>query len=181
MHGTEAHRLASVADHSRPREAAAGSAVARALRRAARTMTLRGLHVRRSTGSSAKTRDVRRVLLVAPPTGSGNAVSAGFLVPFGLAALAESLRATGFEAEIYDMASSLSAESIRLHIEHAFPHVVVAVVYAATAEAARDVLRAAKEVVPGVFTVILGAQPSPVWRSAADPPDSPRNVRPEQA
>jgi hypothetical protein len=138
-----------------PKEAAAGSAVARALRRAARTVTHPGFHRHRS---SAKTRDVRRVLLVVPPSGSANVVSAGILVPLGLAALAESLRAAGFEAEIYDMASSLSAESIKLHIEHAFPHVVVAVAYAATTEVARDVLRAAKEVVPGVFTVILGAQ-----------------------
>ena len=131
-----------------------GTAVARALRRAAHDDAV-ALHRSQST---AETRDVRRILLVAPPAGSGDVVSAGIVAPLGLAALARSLRAAGFEAEIYDMASSLSAESIRLHIEHALPHVVVAVAHAASAEAARDVLRAAKELVPGVFTVILGAQ-----------------------
>ena len=139
-------------------EAPAGMTVTRALRRAARTMTLRSLHLHGSAGSTAESRDVRRILLVAPPAGSGDVVSAGIVAPLGLAAFARSLRAAGFEAEIYDMASSLSAESIRLHIEHALPHVVVAVAYTASAEAARDVLRAAKELVPGVFTAIVGAQ-----------------------
>jgi methylmalonyl-CoA mutase cobalamin-binding subunit len=97
-------------------------------------------------------------------------VSAGVLLPLGLVAVAESLRAAGFEAEIYDaMASSFGAESIRLYIEHSLPHVVVAGAYAATAETARDVLRTAKEVVPGVFTVLLGAQlASAVAKAAKD-------------
>jgi hypothetical protein len=154
MTASEAARRESL-EFGNPEEVSGDSVVARALTKAARALTHPGLRRRRST---AKTRDVRRVLLVAPPSDSANVVSAGILVPLGLATLAESLRKAGFEAEIYDMASSLSAESMRLHIEHAFPHVVVAVAYAATAEAARDVLRAAKEVAPGAFTVILGAQ-----------------------
>ncbi len=86
-------------------------------------------------------------------------MSTGVLLPLGLVALAESLRAAGFEAEIYDAtAASLSAEAIRLHIEHSYPQVVAAAAYDATSETARDVLRAAKELIPGVFTVLLGAQ-----------------------
>jgi hypothetical protein len=119
-------------------------------------MTQKGLSTHRSR---AKTRDLRRVLLIAPPSGSGHAVSTGALLPLGLVALAESLRAAGFEAEIYDaMATSLGAQSIRLHIEHSYPQVVAAAAHGATSATARDALRAAKEVIPGVFTVLLGAQ-----------------------
>ena len=153
MTASEAARRESI-EFGSPEEVSGDSVVARALTKAACALTQPSLRKQRS---AAKTRDVRRVLLVAPPSDSANAVSASIFAPLGLAATAESLRAAGFEAEVYDMASALSAESIRLHIEHAFPHVVVAVAYAATAEAARDVLRAAKETVPGVFTVILGA------------------------
>jgi hypothetical protein len=114
----------------------------------------------RTDRSRAKTRDLRRVLLIAPPSDSRSVMSTGVLLPLSLVALAESLRAAGFEAEIYDaMATSPGAESVRLHIEHSYPHVVAAATYAATSETACGVLRAAKEVIPGVFTVLLGVQP----------------------
>jgi hypothetical protein len=166
MSAKEACLLESVLP-SRPTETPAGWAVTRALTRVGRLMTLKRL---RTHGPRAKTRDVRRVLLIAPPAGSGtppggsgSLPSAGFLPPLGLVAVAESLQAAGFEAEIYDaMASPLSAESIRLHIEHSYPHVVAAGTCAATADTARDVLRAAKEAIPGVFTVLLGMQATSV-------------------
>jgi hypothetical protein len=106
-------------------------------------------------------RDVSRVLLIAPPSGSEDVVHADDLPPRGLVAVAESLRASGFQAEVYDaMALSLGAESIPLRIEHSYPHVVAAATYAATFEAARDVLRAAKQTVPGVLTVLVSEQPA---------------------
>ena len=93
-----------------------------------------------------------------PPSDSRSVVPTAVLSPLGLAGLAESLRAAGFEAEIYDaMATSLGAQSIRLHMEHSYPQVVAAAAHGSTSEAARDVLRVAKEVIPGVFTVLLGA------------------------
>jgi B12 binding domain len=102
-------------------------------------------------------REIRRVLLVTPPAGSSGSAAAGALLPVGLAALAQTLRAAGIEAEIYDaMVSALGPDSIRLAIEHSYPQAVVVAACSATAEAARDVLRAAKEIVPGVFTVIVG-------------------------
>jgi len=100
------------------------------------------------------------VLLVTPPSGSSGPAAAGALLPVGLVALAGALRAAGIEAEICDaMVSALGPDSIRLAIEHSYPQVVVAVACAATADAARDVLQAAKEIVPGVLTVIVGAEP----------------------
>jgi radical SAM superfamily enzyme YgiQ (UPF0313 family) len=99
------------------------------------------------------------VLLIEPPSGVGTVISASAVLPPRLVAAAEALRAAGFDAEIYGAApSALGADSIGLQIEHSFPQVVVAAAYVATVDAARDVLRTAKEVVPGVFTVLLGAQ-----------------------
>jgi hypothetical protein len=115
----------------------------------------------REPRSRAAGREIRRVLLVTPPSGSSGSAGAGALLPVGLAALAEALRAAGIEAEIYDaMVSALGPDSIRLAIEHSYPQVVVAAACSTTAEAARDVLRAAKEIVPGVLTVLIGAEPN---------------------
>jgi hypothetical protein len=107
--------------------------------------------------SLANGREIRRVLLVTPPGSSSGSAAAGALLPVGLAALAQTLRAAGIEAELYDaMVSALGPDSIRAAIEHSYPQAVVVAACSATAEAARDVLRAAKEIVPGVFTVIVG-------------------------
>ena len=142
---------------SAPAEAPAGRAITRALGRAARLVTPRGPRTHRS---SVRRSDLKRVLLIAPPLGSGMTVGADTLPPLDLVAIADSLRAAGFEPEIYDgVAASLGVESIRLHIEHSYPHVVAATAHGATSETAREVLRAAKQVVPGVLTVMLGAQP----------------------
>lgn len=101
------------------------------------------------------------MLLVNPPGDSKATATVGALLPVGLAVLAEAVRAAGFEAEIYDaVASALGPDSVRLAIEHSYPQVVVAAACATTADAAEGVLRAAKEVVPGVFTVIVGAGPA---------------------
>lgn len=98
------------------------------------------------------------MLLITPP-GSSSGSAAGALLPVGLAALAQTLRAAGIEAEVYDaVVSALGPDSIRLAIEHSYPQAVVVAACSATAEAARDVLRAAKEIVPGVFTVIVGRE-----------------------
>jgi hypothetical protein len=141
---------------SRHAEASAGWAITRALRRAAHMMTRSGRHARTS---EVKARDLRRVLLIASPVDSGMVVAADTVSPCDLVAAAESLRAIGLQVEVYDaMTVPLGADSLRLHIEHSYPHVVAAAANGASSENARHVLRAAKELIPGVLTVLLGAQ-----------------------
>ena len=80
-----------------------------------------------------------------------------------LGALADALRAAGFEAHVYDATTSLlGPPAIGLEIEHSYPQVVVTPSAMETAEAALDILRVAKEVVPGVCTVLLTSSPTPV-------------------
>ncbi len=129
---------------------AAGSVVSRALGRLAHPMKHRGPEADRTV---ARTRPLTRVLLIAPPPDPGTACAP---FPVGLAATAESLRAAGFVAEIYDATASQGERSVRLHIEHSYPQVVVVAADDKGAEVARQVLRAAKEIVPGVLTVLLG-------------------------
>ena len=115
----------------------------------------------------AGARDVRRVLLVAAPS-SCRDTAADSASSAGLAAGAQVLRTAGFQAEVYDATSGSTATSMRAHIEHAYPHVVAVVAGAGvTAKAATEVLRVAKEAVPGVFTVLLG---SPSSSSAGEVP-----------
>lgn len=135
-------------DAARPR--AAGSVVSRALSRVAHPMKRRSPEVDRSV---TRTRTLNRVLLIVPPSDSS---APGVPLPVGLAATAASLRAAGFVAEIYDATASHGERSIKLHIEHSYPQVVVVAAQNRGAEIARQVLRAAREVVPGVLTVILG-------------------------
>jgi hypothetical protein len=157
MSETEATPLESV-DGSRSTQVPVGSTGTRTLKRAARAIRQGGLG---RLSSRAKPRDVSRVLLIALPSGPERVVSAGLSLPLGLVEVAQSLRAAGFQAEIYDATTSLlGAESIGLHIEHSYPQVVAAATYAATTEVARDVLRTAKKAVPGVFTVLLSMQPA---------------------
>ena len=56
------------------------------------------------------------------------------------------------------MTSSLGSLAIRLQIEHSCPHVVATPFCAETPQVARDILRAAKEVVPGICTVLLSTR-----------------------
>jgi hypothetical protein len=127
-------------------------AVARALGRAAHWALHRKPGAR---AGRAGVRHVRRVLLVAAPSVCHDAASHSAW-PDGLAAEADSLRAAGFQAEVYDATSGATAASMRAHIEHAYPHVVAVVAGAGvTAEAAAEVSRVAKDVVPNVFTVLL--------------------------
>jgi len=134
------------------RAAAARSPLGRAFEGVVQLLTFKPLLHRHR----AKARDLKRVLLVAPPSDPVSAAPADVSPGSGLEAIAESLRAAGFQAEVYDaMTSSLGALSIRLEIEHSYPHVVATSSSSETAEAARAILRAAKEVIPGVCTVLL--------------------------
>ena len=111
-------------------------------------------------GGAARTNSaVNRVLVVVPSPGPRGSAPAGAAL-HSAEAVADSLRAAGFQAEIYDASGSFGTESIALHIEHSFPQVVVVVDQDATGEAVDDIVRTAREIIPGVFTAILGAQPA---------------------
>ena len=85
------------------------------------------------------TRTVRRILLIVPSPGpQPSATTRAATLETGV--VAEALRAAGFQAEICDATDSVGGTvTLGLNIE---------------------LLRIAKEIVPGVFTVILGARPA---------------------
>ncbi|MHB8841779.1 MAG: B12-binding domain-containing radical SAM protein [Candidatus Aquicultor sp.] len=104
---------------------------------------------------------ITKVLLVTPPYHCGMVESAGVWMPLGLAYLGGSLQKAGFDAEIYDAMSLFhTSEQIEARIASARPDVVAVTAYTATINAAIDVLRLAKEAVPGVVTVIGGVHPT---------------------
>ena len=114
---------------------------------------------------------IRKVLLVTPPYHCGMVESAGVWMPLGLAYLAGSLRAAGFEPEIYDAMSLFHGEEeIRARLRAAAPDVVATTCYTATSNAAADVLAMAREEIPGVVTVTGGVHPTHMAASMlADP------------
>jgi hypothetical protein len=105
-------------------------------------------------------RALTRILLIVPSPGpQRSAATRAATLDTGV--VVESLRTAGFQAEIYDATDFVvGTETIGLHIEHSFPQVVVVAAQNTTGEAAGDILRIAKEIVPGVFTVVLGARPA---------------------
>jgi hypothetical protein len=110
------------------------------------------------------TNELTRVLLITPPDGS-ESVAASPQLPDATAwaSVAETLRAEGFAAEICGGASPYHRlDSIRISIEHSWPDVVVASADAAGPDAARDVLRAARQIVPTVITVLSGTSADPM-------------------
>jgi len=155
---TDGARPLPSAGLGRPAEPPVGWVLARALKRAARMMRRKSP---RTDGSKGRVRDLRRVLLVAPPLGPGVVTATDASPPLDLVDAADSLRAAGFQVEVYDARMAADgARSIGLHIEHSYPHVVVAVARGTTSGAACRVLGDAKEVIPGIVTVLVGAQPA---------------------
>ena len=131
----------------------AGSAGARAARKVARVMLRRG-------SADRMTRTVNRVLLIVPSLGPQGSAPAG-VATLGTGVVVDALRAAGFQTEVYDAAGSVfTTESIGLQIEHSYPQVVVVAAQDATGRAASDILRTARETIPGVLTVVLGARPA---------------------
>jgi anaerobic magnesium-protoporphyrin IX monomethyl ester cyclase len=104
---------------------------------------------------------LRNVLLVTPDYHCGMVESAGVWMPLGLASLAGSLRLRGFDPCIYDaMSRRHDLALIRATIARLQPDVVATTACTATLSAATDVLRAAKEALPFVTTVIGGVHPT---------------------
>lgn len=107
------------------------------------------------------TRELARVLLITPPDDSESASPLKAPDPTGWASVAETLREAGFAPEICDGASWYDLESVKVRIEHSWPDVVVATADAAGPDAALDVLRAARQIVPTVITVLCGMSATP--------------------
>lgn len=104
-----------------------------------------------------RTEEVTRVLLVTPPAADAQVTpaSAG-----GWRPVVASLRLRGFAPEVCDAgAGTKGIESIRADIEHAWPHVLVTSTNDAGATAF-EVASAAKQIVPGVITILHDARPA---------------------
>ena len=102
------------------------------------------------------TQAITRVLLITPPTSRTGRCG---LSTVDWAGLASSLRRAGMAAEVYDASGpGRDLESVRVHIEHAWPHVVISTSDGATAAGARSVLGSARQIVPGVVTVLVASR-----------------------
>lgn len=100
--------------------------------------------------------ELTRVLMITPP---GSREGQGRLSAVDWAGLATSLRRAGIAADVYDASGpGRDLESVRVHIEHAWPHVVVTTADDTTSADARSVLASAKQIVPGVVTVLMASE-----------------------
>jgi hypothetical protein len=99
--------------------------------------------------------EIKRVLMITPP---GSRAGQGGFPAVDWTSLATSLRRVGIAAEVYDASvPGRDLESVRAHIEHAWPHVVVTASDGTTPAGARSVLASAKEIVTGVVTVLMAS------------------------
>jgi anaerobic magnesium-protoporphyrin IX monomethyl ester cyclase len=104
---------------------------------------------------------IKKILLITPPFHSGVVESAGVWMNVGFVYIAGSLRAAGYEPVIYDAMSMWhSHEDIRKRIEDERPDVVATTAFTAEIVDALKVLKSAKEVDPGITTVIGNVHPT---------------------
>ena len=107
---------------------------------------------------------MKKVMLITPPYHCGVLESAGTWMPLGLVYIAGSLRAAGFDVEIYDaMALFDSLDDIRQRIRAYGPDVVGTAAYTSSIYAAIDVLKVAKEVNQSCLTLLGGIHPTFCW------------------
>lgn len=105
-------------------------------------------------------RDIR-VLLMTPPYHAGAIEAAGRWAPLGLLYIAGSLRAAGFQVELYDaMGLGHDYEQIRHRLQESRPTVLGIGAYTSSFPAALTCLALGKELDPGVVTVLGGVHPS---------------------
>ncbi|MEK7475084.1 MAG: cobalamin-dependent protein [Candidatus Coatesbacteria bacterium] len=110
-----------------------------------------------------------KVLLVTPPYHSGVVESAGRWMPLGLAYLAGAVRRAGHEVEIYDaMTKFHGMDEVRARLAASRPDVIGITAITASYPAALRVLAAAKEILPGVVTVVGGVHTHFLWREALE-------------
>ncbi len=107
----------------------------------------------------------KRVMLVTPPYHSGVVESAGTWLNLGFVYLAGSLRAAGFEVEIYDAMSLWHDHAeIRRRIQTTRPDVVATTAITAMIVDALRLLESAKEINPTCITVLGNVHPTFCWQ-----------------
>jgi anaerobic magnesium-protoporphyrin IX monomethyl ester cyclase len=108
-----------------------------------------------------KKKKIKRILLITPPYHSGVVESAGVWLNVGFVYIAGSLRAAGYDPEIYDAMSLWHTyEDIERHISDTKPDVVATTAFTAEIVAALGVLKIAKQVNPEIITVIGNVHPT---------------------
>ncbi len=98
---------------------------------------------------------IKKVALITPPYHSGVVESAGTWLNVGFVYIAGALRDAGFEVDYYDAMSLWHTwDDIRGRLENFRPDVVATTAFTASIVHAVDLLKVAKEVNPGVVTVV---------------------------
>ncbi len=102
-----------------------------------------------------------KILFITPPFHAGVVEVAGRWVPLYHVYLAGAARAAGFEAEIYDaMTKKVGYEEIGRKIEESKPDYVAVSVITCTVPDALKVVELAKEINPGIKTILGGVHAS---------------------
>ncbi|MDI6711919.1 MAG: radical SAM protein [Anaerosomatales bacterium] len=100
---------------------------------------------------------IRRVALVTPPYHSGVVETAGSWPNAAFMYIAGALREAGFEPVIYDaMTANHDSEAISRELERIRPDMVLTTAYTSSYPKAAELLRLAKQTLPGVVTGIGG-------------------------
>jgi len=103
----------------------------------------------------------KKILFITPPYHCGVVEVAGTWVPLTFAYLAGSARIAGYEPVIYDaMTKGVGLKEIEEKIRDINPDIVATTAITSTAPDALEVLRIAKQVDPGILTIIGGVHPT---------------------
>ena len=107
---------------------------------------------------------MKKVMLITPPYHSGVVESAGTWLNLGFVYLAGSLRNAGYDVDIYDAMSYFHTyDQIIKRIETSKPDVVATTAITASLPACLEVCRLAKQINPGVVTVLGNVHPTFMW------------------
>lgn len=106
----------------------------------------------------------KKVILITPPYHSGVVEAAGTWLNLGFVYIAGSLRKAGYDVDYYDaMACFHNYDDIRSRIEASRPDVVCTTAITATVNDCLKVSKLAKEINPGVITVMGNVHPTFCW------------------
>ncbi|VVB86929.1 Ribosomal protein S12 methylthiotransferase RimO [uncultured archaeon] len=106
----------------------------------------------------------KKILLITPPYHCGVLESAGTWMPLGMVYVAGSLQNAGYEVRIYDAMSKFHTfDDIKNYIKRSHPDAVGTAAYTSSLYDAVAVLRIAKEVNPGIITLLGGIHPAFCW------------------
>jgi anaerobic magnesium-protoporphyrin IX monomethyl ester cyclase len=104
---------------------------------------------------------MKKILLITPPFHAGVVEVAGSWVPLYLVYLAGSVRASGFDAEIYDaMTKKVGYAEIETKIKEYQPDFVAVSSITCTSPDAIKVIELAKKINPSVQTILGGIHPT---------------------